>query len=62
MLIVLVGSVVWLVPIQRRLVSPGSEQPSARVEGLRAQWFRGHLIRTVVALPLFALAAAAAVV
>jgi hypothetical protein len=61
-LIVLVGSGAWLVPIQRRLVSWGSEHPSAHVESLRTQWLRGHLIRTVVALALFAVAVLAAVV
>jgi len=49
-LIVLVGSAAWLVPIQRRLVARGREQPSPEVERLRSQWLRGHLIRTAVAL------------
>lgn len=61
-LVVLVGSVAWLVPIQRRLVASGSDQSSAYVQGLRTQWFRGHVIRTVLALALFILAGIAAVV
>ena len=61
--IVLVGSLAWLVPLQRQLAAPGTEQqPSAYVQGLRSQWFRGHLIRTVLALALFILAGIAAVV
>jgi hypothetical protein len=59
-LVVLVGSVAWLVPLQRRLVAAGSGQPSPYVDGLRTQWLRGHLIRTAVALVLFMLAVVAA--
>jgi hypothetical protein len=61
-LLVLIGSVAWLVPIQRRLVASGSQQPPAYVEGLRTQGLRGHLIRTFVALAMFTLAVIAAVV
>jgi hypothetical protein len=61
-LVVLVGSVAWLVPIQRRLVGSGSEPPLADLERLRAQWLGGHLVRTAVALACFALAAVATVV
>ena len=61
-LLVLVGSVVLLVPIQRRLVALGSEPPSADVERLRAQWLGGHLVRTAVALAVFVLAVVATVV
>jgi Anthrone oxygenase len=49
-LIVLVGSAARLVPIQRRLVEPGSEVPAPELEKLRAQSLRGHEIRTIVAL------------
>jgi hypothetical protein len=55
LLLILVGSVAWLVPIQRTLRS-GTELPAAAVEGLRARWLRGHLIRTVVGVVLFILA------
>ncbi len=61
-LIVGVGSAAWLVPIQRRLVAPGSQPPPADVERLRAQWRRGHLARTVAALTFLLLAVVAAVV
>jgi hypothetical protein len=59
---VLVGSVAVLVPIQRRLVAPGSAPPSAAAEVLRARWLGGHLVRTAVALACFVLAVAATVV
>ena len=62
LLVVLVGSVAWLVPIQRRLVASGSAPPPAEVEALRAQWLGGHLVRTAVALACFALAVVATVV
>ena len=51
----------WLVPIQRTLKS-GSELPAAAVEGLRARWLRGHLIRTVAGVTLFILAVVATTV
>jgi hypothetical protein len=60
-LIVLVGSGTWLVPIQRRLVASGSDQPSPELERLRTQWLRGHVIRTVVALAALVLAVIATV-
>jgi hypothetical protein len=59
---VLIGSVAVLVPIQRRLVDPGSGLTAADVERLRTRWLDGHLIRTVVALVAFALLVVAAVV
>jgi Domain of unknown function (DUF1772) len=59
-LVILVGSGAWLVPLQRRLVA-SRERPSAELERWRRQWFRGHMIRTVVALVSLALAVVAAV-
>jgi Anthrone oxygenase len=59
LLVVLVGSVAWLVPVQRRLVS--RELPSPEAERLRSQWLRGHVIRTVLALAALALIVVAAV-
>jgi hypothetical protein len=59
--VVFVGSGAWLVPVQRRLAASGSAQPSPELERLRTQWFRGHLIRTVVALAALSLAVVAAV-
>jgi hypothetical protein len=61
LLVVLVGSVAVLVPLQRRLVAPGSTPPSADVEALRARWLRGHLVRSAVALACFVLAVVATV-
>jgi hypothetical protein len=60
-LVVVVGSGAWLVPIQRRLVAPGSEQSPGKTERLRRQWLRGHLMRTIVALVSFVLAVFAVV-
>ena len=59
LLVVLVGSLAWLVPIQKRLIANGS---SPETERLRSSWLRGHLIRTVVALAALVLAVVAAVV
>jgi hypothetical protein len=53
---VLVGSVAGLVPIQRRLVDPGSDLSASDVERLRARWLGGNLIRTAVALSAFVFA------
>jgi hypothetical protein len=60
-LIVLLGSAAWLVPIQRRLVASSPKRPSSELERLRAQWLRGHLIRTALALASLTLAVVAAV-
>jgi Domain of unknown function (DUF1772) len=58
---VLVGSGAWLVPIQRRLVAPGSGESPADMEKLRRQWFRGHQIRAMVTLLSFTLTVVAVV-
>jgi hypothetical protein len=60
LLIILAGSVAWLVPIQKRLVAARAEEPAEDLDRLRAQWLRGHLIRTVVALAALILAVVAA--
>jgi hypothetical protein len=52
---IMVGSVAWLVPLQRRITS-GSAVGGER---LRNRWLRGHQIRTVAAVALFIVAAAA---
>jgi hypothetical protein len=62
LLVVLVGSVALLVPIQRRLVASGQAPLPAAAEVLRARWLGGHLVRTALALGCFALAVAATVV
>jgi len=60
LLIILAGSVGWLVPIQKRLVAARADEPAEDFDRLRAQWLRGHLIRTVVALAALILAVVAA--
>jgi hypothetical protein len=62
LLVVLVGSVAVLIPIQRRLVASGPALPPAAGEALRARWLGGHLVRTAAALACFVLAVAATVV
>jgi hypothetical protein len=59
--LILVGSVARLVPIQRTLKS-GAELPAMTVEGLRARWLRGHLVRTVFGVGLFVLVVVATTV
>jgi hypothetical protein len=61
LLVVLVGSVAILVPVQRRLVSPEAELPPQEAERLRSLWLRGHVIRTVVAVIALVLVVVAAV-
>ena len=51
--LILVSSVGWLVPIQRTVRS-GSELSTIDAGELRTRWLRGHLIRTVIAVALFA--------
>jgi Domain of unknown function (DUF1772) len=62
MLIVLAGSLAWLVPIQRRLVASAPAPPPADVVRLRARWLRGHLARAALALAFFVPAVVATVV
>lgn len=61
LLLVLVGSVAVLVPIQRRLVASGPAPLAATLEQLRTRWLGGHLVRTAGALVCFALVIVAAV-
>ncbi len=58
---ILAGSIAGLVPIQRRLTSPGSDLSAADVERLRTRWLGGHPIRTLVTLAGFVLLVTAAV-
>jgi Domain of unknown function (DUF1772) len=60
LVVVLVGSVAWLVPLQRRLVAQ-TARPEPVLESWRSQWLRGHVIRAVLSLAALILAAAAAV-
>jgi hypothetical protein len=58
--LILIGSLVWLVPIQRTLQS-GSELSAAAIDELRTRWLRGHLIRAIAGVALFALAVVATI-
>lgn len=58
---VLIGSGLALVPIQRRLIDPGTNLSTAEAGRLRGRWLKGHLIRTVVSLVAFVLLVVAAV-
>ena len=60
-LAILVGSGVGLVPIQRRIIDPGSNLSAQEVDRLRTRWLDGHLIRTVVSLAAFVLLVIAAI-
>jgi hypothetical protein len=62
LLVVLVGSVAWLVPIQRQFVVDGSVGPLAEFASLRTRWLGGHLIRTVIAMLVFVFAVVAALI
>jgi hypothetical protein len=61
MLLILVGSVAVLVPIQRRLVASGAQSSPADTTRWRAQWLRGHLLGTVAAMAFFVPAVIASV-
>lgn len=58
-LIVLIGSLVWLVPIQQRLTAHG-RRVTQDLQQLRAQWMRGHIGRSVLSLAAFLMAVLAA--
>ncbi|HKE52991.1 MAG TPA: anthrone oxygenase family protein [Actinomycetes bacterium] len=60
-LVIMTGSVAWLVPLQRRMVACDAGQPPPDGAELRAQWVRGHSIRAIVSVLALALSAAAAV-
>ena len=60
-LVVLVGSVAWLVPLQRRLVDRRREFERSELERWRRTWLRGHVVRTAIALIALALAVVSAV-
>lgn len=53
----LVGSVAVMVPLQRRLAAGRSRDP----EQARQRWYRGHLVRTSLVMPAFALAVMATI-
>ena len=47
--ITLVASLLVLVPLQRRIIRVGQENPTS-VEEMRAKWFQGHIGRSVLSL------------
>jgi Domain of unknown function (DUF1772) len=51
-LLILIGSVTWLVPIQRTLAS-SADIPAEVAGRLRTRWLRGHLVRTISGVALF---------
>ena len=57
----LVGSVAFLVPLQRRIIATPLQGTDA-IEEMRAQWFRGNLGRSVLATASFIITVAAATV
>lgn len=59
--IVLVGSVAWLVPLQRRLLSVAPYSTPTRLESMRMQWLRGHVVRASLAVASLILVIVAAV-
>lgn len=61
LLLVLVGSGAFLVPLQRRIIATPVENADA-IESMRLRWFRGNLGRSLLATAAFALVAVAAAV
>jgi|SRR5262245_35340463 len=61
LVVILIGSLARLVPIQRTLTSD-AELPPTAVEGLRTRWVRGHLFRTVGGVALFVLIVVATII
>jgi hypothetical protein len=57
----LIGSVAFLVPLQRRLIAAGPTERET-IEEMRARWFRGNLGRSITATLSFALIAVAGAV
>ncbi len=60
LLTILVGSIVWLVPIQNRVAASGSGRLPEELERARSRWLRGHLIRSVLALAAWVVVVVAA--
>ena len=56
----LLGSLAYLVPLQRRMIKTGAD-PAVPIPEMRSRWIKGHLTRTAVTLGSFALLAVAVV-
>jgi hypothetical protein len=59
--VVLLASLAFLVPLQRRIVSTPQGEPE-NLEAMRSRWFNGNLGRSVLAVVSFVLIVLAAVV
>ena len=59
--VTLIASVAVLVPLQRRIIASGQQQPDM-IEAMRRRWFTGHRGRSVLAAACFTLASIAVVV
>ncbi len=49
-LVILIGSLAWLVPLQRQLAVRGGQPPGTDTARLLTRWLGGHMARTVLAL------------
>ena len=56
----LLGSLVYMVPLQRRMIRTGAD-PAVPIPEMRSRWIKGHLTRTAVSLASFSLLAIAVV-
>ena len=61
LVLALIGSVAFLVPLQRRLIAAGPTERET-IEDMRARWFCGNLGRSITATLSFALIAVAGAV
>ena len=52
--LVLIGSLSFLVPLQRRMIRLGPD-PAMRIDDMRARWLKGHLGRASLAATSFVL-------
>ena len=58
LILTLLGSLIYLVPLQRRMIKTGAD-PAVPIPEMRSRWIKGHLARTAVAVASFALLATA---
>ena len=52
------GSLVYMVPLQRRMIRTGAD-PAVPIPEMRSRWIKGHVTRTALTLGSFALLAVA---
>ena len=53
-ILTLLGSLIYLVPLQRRMIRTGVH-PEVPIPAMRSRWIKGHLTRTGVTLASFAM-------